>query len=63
MRKDGLSYYFAKHVSLAISLLTIEDIRTYFDEDVGENNNIPVGKNLPTLVGSETSNCGYTPRK
>ena len=56
MMKDGLSYYFAKHVSYAISLLTIEDIRTYFDEDVGENNNIPVGKNLPTLVGSETSN-------
>ena len=56
MMKDGLSYYFAEHVSYAISLLTIEDIRTYFEEDVGENNSIPVGKNLPTLVGSETSN-------
>lgn len=42
MEKGGLSTDFAKHVSHAIHSLTVEDIRMYFDKNVGENNNIPV---------------------
>jgi len=42
MKKGGLSKDFAKHVSHAIHSLTVEDIRTYFNKNVGENNNIPV---------------------
>ena len=45
MREGGVSEDFPKHVSHAIHSLTIEDIKMYFDKDVGENNSIPVGKN------------------
>ena len=37
---------FAKHVSHAVHSLTIEDIRMYFEKNVGEDNSIPVGKKL-----------------
>jgi len=42
MKKGGLSKDFAKHVSHAIHSLTVEDIKMYFNKNVGENNNIPV---------------------
>jgi len=42
MKKAGLSKEFAKHVSHAIHSLTIEDIKMYFNKNVGEDNGIPV---------------------
>ena len=48
--KGGVSEDFAKHVSHVIHSLTIEDIRMYFNKNAGEDNNIPVGKNLLKLT-------------
>jgi len=42
MKKAGISGEFAKHVSHAIHSLTVEDIKMYFNKNVGEDNNIPV---------------------
>ena len=50
MKKEGVSVDFPKHVSHAIHSLNIEDIRRFFNKDVGENNKIPVGKNLNWLA-------------
>ena len=50
MLKDGVSEHFAQHVSHAIHSLSVEDIRRHFNKDVGENNSIPVGKNLRWLA-------------
>ena len=46
MKKGGLSNDFAKHVSHAIHSLTVEDIKMYFNKNVDQNNNIPVGKDI-----------------
>jgi len=60
--KGGVSEQFAKHVSHAVHSLTIEDIRMYFEKNVGEDNSIPVVNPLlrdPTRVLENAPFIGY----